>query len=721
MSSVIKFWIALICLSVTGTAWADYPLAQVKNNTDYTIIGEVQYLSAFCSDDSYSVAPGKTWRAKSRGVCLIDKITGSAVQGSFPLILPAESKHGERTNIVPYTSSGTSYSKFQITAYGDQYRIFSEAEHKRVSKTDAMSPGFKLVNKTDWPIAYSMDQVGCLYYDVVPSRWQGKDGVRVVDTGAVWFTLHFNIQPDGISPINEFEDCALPVIEITGAVLLGVAETVLTGSPKASAGIAAKVVAKQAVKTAINISVKEISKTMASQLQNYMNEAGAVTMYGQYAGYDWPFRCDKMPEYHITGGPEVLRDEEGGVYLKEGSELKVTKVNSCGNDMMLGSKTSATASTDLPFPTHVQNTIDGFTGNSGSGGQGGSTGTVTPPPTSSSHNGALKSGLGTCLDAAGSYPKAGSNVSSWTCHGGKNQSWKFQGKKLVNGSGLCLDIEGGKSNLIVWSCHGGANQQWTLSGGRLKNVNGKCVDIAGESAKAGTNVMVYNCHSGKNQQWNHKTSGRTVAPPTPPTRPSVNQEQACYNLIQGKVAWDQSGNKKWADSNVKNLCKGTVNPAATRDCFKRGIAQGKGWSVATQSCKSNTSSFSGGSTSNPAPTVTGNSNGSGNMACACTGSACGSGGIGGNQGDVFSHISPAKVKSKFESGSGWTCAVPSKISGSNGPLACFCNGYCGNGGIGANPKTFRLGVSESSLNEYYGGGKKGNPTGWVCGNYRGKF
>jgi len=114
----------------------------------------------------------------------------------------------------------------------------------------------------------------------------------------------------------------------------------------------------------------------------------------------------------------------------------------------------------------------------------------------------LHSGLGTCLDAAGSSPKVGANVSSYQCHGGSNQQWKFEGNLLVNGSGLCLDISKSDNNLGVWTCHGGANQQWALIGGVLRNVgDNKCVDITGSNGASGTNVQAYSCHGQANQQW----------------------------------------------------------------------------------------------------------------------------------------------------------------------------------------------------------------------------
>lgn len=112
-----------------------------------------------------------------------------------------------------------------------------------------------------------------------------------------------------------------------------------------------------------------------------------------------------------------------------------------------------------------------------------------------------------------------------------------------------------------------------------------------------------------------------------------------------------------------------------------------------------------------------------NEDCSCTGAACGNGAVGGNQGDIFVNITPANVQKYFTGNpnTGWTCVVPAKVNGSGGPLGCFCKGYCGNGGIGANPNTFNLGLSQATIDAQYGGGKAGNKTGWLCGTYRGSF
>lgn len=111
----------------------------------------------------------------------------------------------------------------------------------------------------------------------------------------------------------------------------------------------------------------------------------------------------------------------------------------------------------------------------------------------------------------------------------------------------------------------------------------------------------------------------------------------------------------------------------------------------------------------------------GNMACSCTATACGNNAVGGDQGDIFTGLSEETVKTKFQTNpdTGWTCVVPAKIRGEGGPKGCFCAKLCGNGGVGADPNFFDLGLTQEEIDEDYGGGGPGNPTGWLCGNYRG--
>lgn len=508
-------------LALSGmNAYADYPVAKVTNNTAYSVRGTVKYASAFCKNDSYSVAPGKTWRAKSRGVCLITGITGTA---------SGRAKHGENTSITPYSSTGTSYGQFEINAYGDRYRIFSDHEFKSVSRTKGgKSPGFRLVNKTGWPVAYSLEQVGCLYHDVLPSSWQGRDGVRVVNTGAVWFTLRVHIQPDGINPQTDW-DCVEPVAEIVGDVLLAVAETVVTGgagAPAAGAKIVAKQVAKAALKEAVKVSAKGLASAMVDKVGQYLTDAGSVTMAGQYAGYEWPFRCDKMPEYHITGGPGMARDENRDIYLIPGPTFTVTKVNGCGNDMMLASPKRSTAKPNLKFPTQA------------SAPSGGGNPVVAPP-----------------------RPAGGNGVTVY---------------QHCNYGGYAVTLAPGRYNL----------QQLMARG--IKND-----DLSSIRVKSGMNVTAYQHDNFQGKAWNFKSDDScfvnkglndVVSSIIIAAAPTGNQEQACFNMVQGKVAWNQAGNTKWGPNNIKNLCKGSRNPSQTISCFKQGIARHNNWGQAISSC-----------------------------------------------------------------------------------------------------------------------------------------
>lgn len=67
---------ALAGLLFGGTAMAAdlFQLATIKNNTDYSASGTVEY--EIRPNDSYPVRPGETWRAKSRSGCPITGTTG---------------------------------------------------------------------------------------------------------------------------------------------------------------------------------------------------------------------------------------------------------------------------------------------------------------------------------------------------------------------------------------------------------------------------------------------------------------------------------------------------------------------------------------------------------------------------------------------------------------------------------------------------------------------
>ncbi|MBK8151156.1 MAG: hypothetical protein IPK58_23860 [Acidobacteria bacterium] len=80
----------------------------------------------------------------------------------------------------------------------------------------------------------------------------------------------------------------------------------------------------------------------------------------------------------------------------------------------------------------------------------------------------------------------------------------------------------------------------------------------------------------------------TSAPITSNSNVAQN-EQDCFNQVQNKVAYDTAGNKVWNENNIKNLCRGTTDPAATISCFSQKMPR-VGWSQATQECAALSSS-----------------------------------------------------------------------------------------------------------------------------------
>jgi len=108
-----------------------YPNVRVTNSTDYTCTGTVEYASFFCRNDDYTVEHDATWEGPPRGVCLVTKIS-AVVQTPNGNILAT-----------PYTSSGTSYSKFAIIV-GERQNEFTvtriTTEQEEFTLTDYVEP-----------------------------------------------------------------------------------------------------------------------------------------------------------------------------------------------------------------------------------------------------------------------------------------------------------------------------------------------------------------------------------------------------------------------------------------------------------------------------------------------------------------------------------------------------------------------------------------------------
>ena len=80
-------------------------------------------MSIFCSNDDYTVTPNTQWKASSRGVCLLTKISATLKTPTGDIAA------------TPYTSSGTSYSNFAVIQTGANEfavtRVVSDMEDKQ--------------------------------------------------------------------------------------------------------------------------------------------------------------------------------------------------------------------------------------------------------------------------------------------------------------------------------------------------------------------------------------------------------------------------------------------------------------------------------------------------------------------------------------------------------------------------------------------------------------
>ena len=77
-------------------------------------------------------------------------------------------------------------------------------------------------------------------------------------------------------------------------------------------------------------------------------------------------------------------------------------------------------------------------------------------------------------------------------------------------------------------------------------------------------------------------TGQTQAQPqTTPT----SEEQACYKAAQGKVAYNQAGDKNWNVGNLSKLCQNTTDANATLACFQREIQSHNSWEKGIAACQ----------------------------------------------------------------------------------------------------------------------------------------
>jgi|LakMenEpi03Aug12_release.lakeMendotaPanAssembly.Ray.scaffolds.fasta_scaffold314299_1 hypothetical protein len=312
-----------------------YARATIVNRALYPASVTINYPG--CRNDTFMVPAA----SMQNGKLVEGSATAPTYRGGCLISWISAQLSGSNASVQNYTSSGTGYSNFIIQPSGSGYRVYSNQElaAENSQSRQGKSPGFYITNKTNWPVSVALEQVGCLYYGTIKP---GESFNR--DTGAVWFTIKANIQPDGKEPRTDW-DCVKPVAAVVGTIIAGAATAgaaAWLAAPAVAAGSAAAALAPIATSNAVIIGSAAAGggavatlKMGAEQIGQALQANSAGELKGQYAGYEWPFRCDQKPTYEIRGGwgrTQVTVD--GNYVIDKGTPLQIVKTNDCGKNMM---------------------------------------------------------------------------------------------------------------------------------------------------------------------------------------------------------------------------------------------------------------------------------------------------------------------------------------------------------------------------------------------------
>ena len=83
-----------------------YSSVEVVNSTNYTISGEISYMSVFCSDNDFTVQPHSTWTSEKR-IWTITEIQAFVVTPAGVFLAK------------PFISIGTTHHLFEVTHTAD--------------------------------------------------------------------------------------------------------------------------------------------------------------------------------------------------------------------------------------------------------------------------------------------------------------------------------------------------------------------------------------------------------------------------------------------------------------------------------------------------------------------------------------------------------------------------------------------------------------------------
>ena len=155
-----------------------------------------------------------------------------------------------------------------------------------------------------------------------------------------------------------------------------------------------------------------------------------------------------------------------------------------------------------------------------------------------------------------SVPQDGWYSAQWTFESGDGANWRVCNRW----TGECLRLLNGKLALAA-AAPGEPDALWVLPGasGAAPQAGGTLTPVAAPDPEPAPETVVL--------------SAETPA------------EQACFDAVQGKVAWSQAGGTTWDPANIKSLCKGAVDPQARIACFSSRIQKLDDWAKAIEGCR----------------------------------------------------------------------------------------------------------------------------------------
>lgn len=132
-----------------------------------------------------------------------------------------------------------------------------------------------------------------------------------------------------------------------------------------------------------------------------------------------------------------------------------------------------------------------------------SAGPITLPPSAiPTGRGLLVNSTGLCLDLRGGRGREGREVHVDNCNATSPQRWQLNADRSLEVLGMCAQVVGG-GTVELTRCDGRLTAQWQLfSNGALVNAsNALCLTDANSGARPATAVVVSVCAGARNQTW----------------------------------------------------------------------------------------------------------------------------------------------------------------------------------------------------------------------------